>query len=67
MYNSPGISIALIFITVGIGFKHKAMSPKGDWKKNTIEEVMRLAHVRSDCLNKTPVRLSPPPSGSAKD
>ncbi|KAL2899834.1 NAD(P)H-quinone oxidoreductase subunit 2 B chloroplastic [Bienertia sinuspersici] len=21
MYNSPGISIALIFITVGIGFK----------------------------------------------
>ncbi|GKF66997.1 NADH-plastoquinone oxidoreductase subunit 2 [Tanacetum coccineum] len=30
MYNSPGISIALIFITVGIGFK-LSPAPSHQW------------------------------------
>ncbi|XP_059646188.1 NAD(P)H-quinone oxidoreductase subunit 2 A, chloroplastic-like [Cornus florida] len=38
MYNSPGISIALIFITVGIGFK-LSLAPSHQWtpdKRNAI-------------------------------
>ncbi|MBA0646274.1 hypothetical protein Goklo_014249 [Gossypium klotzschianum] len=36
MYNSPGISIALIFITVGIGFK-LSPTPSHHWTSNVYE------------------------------
>ncbi|KAL7601679.1 hypothetical protein Lser_V15G25724 [Lactuca serriola] len=38
MYNSPGISIALIFITVGIGFK-LSPAPSHQWTPNVYEGV----------------------------
>ncbi|KAL2904292.1 NAD(P)H-quinone oxidoreductase subunit 2 B chloroplastic [Bienertia sinuspersici] len=34
MYNSPGISIALIFITIGIGFK-LSPAPSHQWTPDT--------------------------------
>nr|QKV48575.1 NADH-plastoquinone oxidoreductase subunit 2 [Vicia ramuliflora] len=37
MYNSPGISIALIFITVGIGFK-LSPAPSHQWTPDVYEE-----------------------------
>nr|YP_010873539.1 NADH-plastoquinone oxidoreductase subunit 2 [Justicia betonica]YP_010873554.1 NADH-plastoquinone oxidoreductase subunit 2 [Justicia betonica]WGV34759.1 NADH-plastoquinone oxidoreductase subunit 2 [Justicia betonica]WGV34774.1 NADH-plastoquinone oxidoreductase subunit 2 [Justicia betonica] len=36
MYNSPGISIALIFITVGIGFK-LSLAPSHQWTPDVYE------------------------------
>nr|YP_010726863.1 NADH dehydrogenase subunit B [Filipendula auriculata]YP_010726877.1 NADH dehydrogenase subunit B [Filipendula auriculata]WDZ66406.1 NADH dehydrogenase subunit B [Filipendula auriculata]WDZ66407.1 NADH dehydrogenase subunit B [Filipendula auriculata] len=36
MYNSPGISIALIFITVGIGFK-LSLAPSHQWAPDVYE------------------------------
>lgn len=38
MYNSPGISIALIFITVGIGFK-LSLAPSHQWTPDVYEGV----------------------------
>ncbi|KAG4155117.1 hypothetical protein ERO13_D03G092550v2, partial [Gossypium hirsutum] len=38
MYNSPGISIALIFITVGIGFK-LSPTPSHQWTLDVFEGV----------------------------
>uniref|UniRef100_A0A3N7FWR4 NADH:quinone oxidoreductase/Mrp antiporter transmembrane domain-containing protein n=1 Tax=Populus trichocarpa TaxID=3694 RepID=A0A3N7FWR4_POPTR len=38
MYNSPGISIALIFITVGIGFK-LSPAPSHQWTPDVYEGV----------------------------
>ncbi|KAF8047354.1 hypothetical protein N665_3080s0007, partial [Sinapis alba] len=38
MYNSPGISIALIFITVGIGFK-LSLAPSHQWAHDVYEGV----------------------------
>ena len=38
MYNSPGILIALLFITVGIGFK-LSPTPSHQWTPNEDEEV----------------------------
>ena len=38
MYNSPGISIALIFITVGIGFK-LSLAPSHQWTPDVDEGV----------------------------
>ncbi|XP_059654880.1 uncharacterized protein LOC132301657 [Cornus florida] len=43
MYNSPGISIALIFITVGIGFK-LSLAPSHQWTPDVYEGV----RVRND-------------------
>ncbi|KAL8228945.1 hypothetical protein R6Q57_013845 [Mikania cordata] len=43
MYNSPGISIALIFNTVGIGFK-LSPTPSHQWTPDVYEEV----RVRND-------------------
>nr|VDD65743.1 unnamed protein product [Brassica oleracea] len=40
MYNSPGISIALIFITVGIGFK-LSLAPSHQWTPDVYEGVRR--------------------------
>nr|ANH20929.1 NADH-plastoquinone oxidoreductase subunit 2 [Arabidopsis halleri subsp. gemmifera] len=37
MYNSPGISIALIFITVGIGFK-LSLAPSHQWTPDVYED-----------------------------
>ncbi|KAK2658919.1 hypothetical protein Ddye_005452 [Dipteronia dyeriana] len=41
MYNFPGISIALIFITVGIGFK-LSPAPSHQWTPDVYEEVRCL-------------------------
>ncbi|KAF6140929.1 hypothetical protein GIB67_042342 [Kingdonia uniflora] len=41
MYNSPGISIALIFITVGIGFK-LSPAPSHQWTPNVYEGVRHI-------------------------
>ncbi|KAL3648256.1 hypothetical protein CASFOL_007680 [Castilleja foliolosa] len=41
MYNSPGISIALIFITVGIGFK-LSPAPSHQWTPDVYEGVRRI-------------------------
>uniref|UniRef100_A0A803NCH5 NADH:quinone oxidoreductase/Mrp antiporter transmembrane domain-containing protein n=1 Tax=Chenopodium quinoa TaxID=63459 RepID=A0A803NCH5_CHEQI len=41
MYNSPGISIALIFITVGIGFK-LSPAPSHQWTPDIYEGVRCL-------------------------
>nr|YP_010172754.1 NADH-plastoquinone oxidoreductase subunit 2 [Rhododendron datiandingense]YP_010180218.1 NADH-plastoquinone oxidoreductase subunit 2 [Rhododendron kawakamii]QSH90536.1 NADH-plastoquinone oxidoreductase subunit 2 [Rhododendron datiandingense]QUX33446.1 NADH-plastoquinone oxidoreductase subunit 2 [Rhododendron kawakamii] len=41
MYNSPGISIALIFITVGIGFK-LSPAPSHQWTPDVYEGVRNL-------------------------
>lgn len=38
MYNSPGISIALLFITVGIGFK-LSLAPSHQWTPDVYEGV----------------------------
>ncbi|CAN1867176.1 NAD(P)H-quinone oxidoreductase subunit 2 A, chloroplastic [Linum perenne] len=38
MYNSPGISIALLFITVGIGFK-LSPAPSHQWTPDVYEGV----------------------------
>ncbi|TYH24644.1 hypothetical protein ES288_A03G107900v1 [Gossypium darwinii] len=38
MYNSPGISIALIFVTVGIGFK-LSLAPSHQWTPDVYEGV----------------------------
>lgn len=50
MYNSPGISIALIFITVGIGFK---LSPASShqWTPDDVYEEVRF-------VRKIPTSLS---------
>nr|YP_010760683.1 NADH dehydrogenase subunit B [Vaccinium floribundum]WEY34999.1 NADH dehydrogenase subunit B [Vaccinium floribundum] len=42
MYNSPGISIALIFITVGIGFK-LSPAPSHQWTPDVYEGELLLA------------------------
>ncbi|PRQ32860.1 putative NADH:ubiquinone reductase (H(+)-translocating) [Rosa chinensis] len=39
MYNSPGISIALIFITVGIGFK-LSLAPSHQWTPDVYEGML---------------------------
>ncbi|CAI0416951.1 unnamed protein product [Linum tenue] len=41
MYNSPGISIALIFITVGIGFK-LSLAPSHQWTPDVYEGVRMI-------------------------
>ncbi|KAF1855125.1 hypothetical protein Lal_00044199 [Lupinus albus] len=41
MYNSPGISIALIFITIGIGFK-LSPAPSHQWTPDVYEGVRCL-------------------------
>ncbi|KAK7809353.1 NADH-plastoquinone oxidoreductase subunit 2 (chloroplast) [Quercus suber] len=41
MYNSPGISIALIFITVGIGFK-LSPAPSHQWTPDVYEGATRI-------------------------
>ncbi|KAK9177768.1 hypothetical protein WN944_023892 [Citrus x changshan-huyou] len=41
MYNSPGISIALIFITVGIGFK-LSLAPSHQWTPDVYEGVREV-------------------------
>nr|VDD36142.1 unnamed protein product [Brassica oleracea] len=41
MYNSPGISIALIFITVGIGFK-LSLAPSHQWTLTIMKEASLL-------------------------
>nr|GEU67533.1 NADH dehydrogenase subunit 2, chloroplastic [Tanacetum cinerariifolium] len=47
MYNSPGISIALIFITVGIGFK-LSPAPSHQWTPDVYEGVeYNFAHEKS--------------------
>ncbi|MFS7895868.1 putative NADH:quinone oxidoreductase/Mrp antiporter, membrane subunit [Helianthus anomalus] len=43
MYNSPGISIALIFITVGIGFK-LSPAPSHQWTPDVYEGVRFMLH-----------------------
>ncbi|KAG8363217.1 hypothetical protein BUALT_Bualt15G0116900 [Buddleja alternifolia] len=56
MYNSPGISIALIFITVGIGFK-LSPAPSHQWTPDVYEGV-RFKEVRNplfDSDSPTPV------------
>ncbi|KAL4274291.1 hypothetical protein AHAS_AhasUnG0007700 [Arachis hypogaea] len=45
MYNSPGISIALIFITVGIGFK-LSPAPSHQWTPDVYEGVRCYIHSR---------------------
>ncbi|KAH0741937.1 hypothetical protein KY290_034980 [Solanum tuberosum] len=51
MYNSPGISIALIFITVGIGFK-LSPAPSHQWTPDVYEgvrfvrEILRTNEIR---------------------
>ncbi|KAF8735851.1 hypothetical protein HU200_014425 [Digitaria exilis] len=44
MYNSPGISIALIFITVGIGFK-LSPAPFHQWTPDVYEGVRQIGYV----------------------
>nr|VDD65902.1 unnamed protein product [Brassica oleracea] len=46
MYNSPGISIALIFITVGIGFK-LSLAPSHQWTPDVYEGVRRVRNNES--------------------
>ncbi|YP_001381686.1 NADH dehydrogenase subunit 2 (chloroplast) [Medicago truncatula] len=41
MYNSPGISIALIFITVGIGFK-LSLAPSHQWTPDVYEGIFDI-------------------------
>ncbi|KAF6171631.1 hypothetical protein GIB67_014180 [Kingdonia uniflora] len=43
MYNSPGISIALIFITVGIGFK-LSPAPSHQWTPDVYEGVRAMTN-----------------------
>nr|YP_009924502.1 NADH dehydrogenase subunit 2 [Styrax faberi]YP_009924517.1 NADH dehydrogenase subunit 2 [Styrax faberi]QNH68258.1 NADH dehydrogenase subunit 2 [Styrax faberi]QNH68273.1 NADH dehydrogenase subunit 2 [Styrax faberi] len=52
MYNSPGISIALIFITVGIGFK-LSLAPSHQWTPDVYEGEVRNPLFDSD--SPTPV------------
>ncbi|RCU61603.1 hypothetical protein SETIT_J017200v2 [Setaria italica] len=44
MYNSPGISIALIFITVGLGFK-LSPAPFHQWTPDVYEGVWAIGYV----------------------
>nr|YP_009627452.1 NADH dehydrogenase subunit 2 [Tinospora cordifolia]QCC70894.1 NADH dehydrogenase subunit 2 [Tinospora cordifolia] len=44
MYNSPGISIALIFITVGIGFK-LSPAPSHQWTPDVYEGVRFVRYI----------------------
>ncbi|KAL7583702.1 hypothetical protein Lser_V15G44577 [Lactuca serriola] len=46
MYNSPGISIALIFITVGIGFK-LSPAPSHQWTPDVYEGVRNAIPTRT--------------------
>ncbi|CAN6873048.1 unnamed protein product [Brassica oleracea] len=46
MYNSPGISIALIFITVGIGFK-LSLAPSHQWTPDVYEGLRRVRNNES--------------------
>jgi NADH:ubiquinone oxidoreductase subunit 4 (subunit M) len=57
MYNSPGISIALIFITVGIGFK-LSPAPFHQWTPDVYEGVRFVRQIPTSisissqrCLN----------------
>ncbi|CAK8541866.1 unnamed protein product [Lathyrus sativus] len=47
MYNSPGISIALIFITVGIGFK-LSPAPSHQWTPDVYEGVWFVREIPTD-------------------
>ncbi|PPD67179.1 hypothetical protein GOBAR_DD35944 [Gossypium barbadense] len=51
MYNSPGISIALIFVTVGIGFK-LSLAPSHQWTPDVYERVRDYECNRSICRQK---------------
>ncbi|KAK8554280.1 hypothetical protein V6N12_031246 [Hibiscus sabdariffa] len=51
MYNSPGISIALIFIIVGIGFK-LSPAPSHQWTPDVYEGVRDYECNRSICRQK---------------
>src|SRR5438105_3889605 len=46
MYNSPGISIALIFITVGLGFK-LSLAPFHQWTPDVYEGVWFVRQIPS--------------------
>lgn len=46
MYNSPGISIALIFITVGLGFK-LSLAPFHQWTPDVYEGVWFVRQIHS--------------------
>uniref|UniRef100_UPI0030DED128 NADH-plastoquinone oxidoreductase subunit 2 n=1 Tax=Paronychia canadensis TaxID=330176 RepID=UPI0030DED128 len=54
MYNSPGISIALIFITVGIGFK-LSPAPSHQWTPDVYEGVRFVRYPLFDSDSPTPV------------
>uniref|UniRef100_A0A251S4T3 Putative NADH:quinone oxidoreductase/Mrp antiporter, membrane subunit n=1 Tax=Helianthus annuus TaxID=4232 RepID=A0A251S4T3_HELAN len=54
MYNSPGISIALIFITVGIGFK-LSPAPSHQWTPDVYEGVRKNEESSFDSNSPTPV------------
>ncbi|RYQ94897.1 hypothetical protein Ahy_B08g089855 [Arachis hypogaea] len=51
MYNSPGISIALIFITVGIGFK-LSPAPSHQWTPDVYEGVRLCSYLLSGYTKK---------------
>ncbi|KAG7528578.1 NADH:quinone oxidoreductase/Mrp antiporter membrane subunit [Arabidopsis suecica] len=52
MYNSPGISIALIFITVGIGFK-LSLAPSHQWTPDVYEGVRWFSSFRDYECNRS--------------
>nr|YP_009466199.1 NADH-plastoquinone oxidoreductase subunit 2 [Arundo donax]AOZ71495.1 NADH-plastoquinone oxidoreductase subunit 2 [Arundo donax] len=54
MYNSPGISIALIFITVGLGFK-LSLAPFHQWTPDVYEGEKEARNPLFDSDSPTPV------------
>ncbi|KAK9661730.1 hypothetical protein RND81_O092100 [Saponaria officinalis] len=57
MYNSPGISIALIFITVGIGFK-LSPAPSHQWTPDVYEGVRFLLQLSATRIFDIPLYFS---------